>query len=120
MVWPAIIFANNRTDKLTGLLKYEIISIITIKGKSTIGTPFGKKSSKYLNPCFTKPKIVTPIKTIAASTNVTTIWLVTVNEYGYIPTMLANKTNMNRVNMKGKKDLALDPAVSFIIFAINV
>jgi len=27
IVWPAIIFANNLTDKLTGLLKYDIISI---------------------------------------------------------------------------------------------
>tara|TARA_B100000579_G_scaffold230117_1_gene188537 strand:+ start:406 stop:510 length:105 start_codon:yes stop_codon:yes gene_type:complete len=34
--------------------------------------------------------------------------------------MLENKTNMNKVNIKGKKDLALDPAVSFIIFATNV
>ena len=27
IVCPAIMFANNLTDKLTGLLKYEIISI---------------------------------------------------------------------------------------------
>jgi len=27
---------------------------------------------------------------------------------------------MNKVNMKGKNDLALDPAVSFIIFATNM
>ena len=71
-------------------------------------------------PCLTNPIIVTPINTIAASINVTMIWLVTVNEYGNIPTILQNKTNMNRVNMNGKKDLALEPAVSFIIFAIKV
>ena len=35
IVWPAIIFANNLTDKLTGLLKYEIISIMVINGNST-------------------------------------------------------------------------------------
>ena len=70
---PAIIFANNLTDKLTGLLRYEIISIITINGNSTVGTPLGTKSSKYLIPCLTNPITVTPIKTIAAKANVTII-----------------------------------------------
>ena len=85
-----------------------------------MGMPLGTKSSRYLIPCLIKPIIVTPMKTIAARTNVTIMWLVTVNEYGNIPTILQNKTNMNRVNMNGKKDLALEPAVSFIIFAIKV
>ena len=57
-----------------------MISIITIKGKSTIGTPLGTKSSRYLIPCFKNPITVTPIKTIAASTNVSMMWLVTVND----------------------------------------
>jgi hypothetical protein len=48
------------------------------------------------------------------------MWLVTVNEYGNIPTILQNKININKVNMNGKKDLALEPAVSFIIFATKV
>tara|TARA_Y100000590_G_scaffold278351_1_gene312425 strand:- start:1394 stop:1663 length:270 start_codon:yes stop_codon:yes gene_type:complete len=34
--------------------------------------------------------------------------------------MLANRTNINNVNMNGKKDFALEPAVSFIILATNV
>ena len=64
--------------------------------------------------------IVTQSKFNAASMNVTMIWLVTVNEYGNIPTILENKTNINKVNINGKKDLALEKAVSFIIFGINV
>ena len=40
-------FANNLTDKLTGLLKYEIISMIVINGRSTAGTPLGTKILKY-------------------------------------------------------------------------
>ena len=71
-------------------------------------------------PCLTNPKIVTPIKIIGARINVTIIWLVTVKEYGNIPTILQNKININKVNMNGKKDLALEPAVSFIIFATKV
>ena len=81
---------------------------------------FGTKKSRYLIPCLTNPIIVTPIKIIAASVNVTIMWLVTVNEYGNIPTILQNKININKVNMNGKKDLALEPAVSFIIFATKV
>ena len=46
IVCPAIMFANNLTDKLTGLLKYEIISIIVIKGNKTIGTPLGTNNFK--------------------------------------------------------------------------
>ena len=54
--------ANNLTDKLTGLLRYEITSITIINGSKTIGTPLGTKSFKYPSPCFIKPIIVTPIK----------------------------------------------------------
>ena len=79
IVCPAIMFANNLTDKLIGLLKYEIISITTIKGNSTIGTPLGTNSFKYPKPCFINPIIVTPIKMNAASIKVTIMWLVTVN-----------------------------------------
>ena len=35
--------AKSLTDKLIGLLKYEIISITTINGSKTIGTPLGTK-----------------------------------------------------------------------------
>ena len=102
IVWPAIIFANNLTDKLIGLLKYEIISITTINGNKTIGTPLGTKSFKYPSPCLINPIIVTPTNINAANTKVTMMWLVTVKEYGIIPNMLQNKTNMNKENMKEK------------------
>ena len=46
IVCPAIIFAKSLTDKLIGLLKYEIISITTIRGKRTIGTPLGTNNFK--------------------------------------------------------------------------
>ena len=102
IVCPAIIFANNLTDKLTGLLKYEIISITVISGKSTAGTPLGTNILKYLKPCLTNPIIVTAINIKRAIIKVTIIWLVTVNEYGSIPTMLQNKTNINRLKINGK------------------
>ena len=94
--------------------------MIVINGKSTAGTPLGTKILKYLNPCLIKPIIVTAININKAIINVIIIWLVTVNEYGSIPTMLQNKTNINNVKINGKKGLALDPAVSLIIFAINI
>ena len=73
IVCPAIMFANKRTDKLTGLLKYEIISMIVINGKSTAGTPLGTKIVKYLNPCLMKPIIVTATKINKANIRVTII-----------------------------------------------
>ena len=73
-------FANNLTDKLTGLLRYEIISITVIKGNNTAGTPLGTNIFKYLKPCLANPIIVTAIKMKSAKINVTIIWLVTVNE----------------------------------------
>tara|TARA_B100000674_G_C37422774_1_gene725830 strand:+ start:179 stop:523 length:345 start_codon:yes stop_codon:yes gene_type:complete len=111
--------ANNLTDRLIGLLKYEIISIITINGNKTIGTPLGTNNFKYPKPCLIKPIIVTPININAAKTKVTIMWLVTVNVYGIIPNMLQNKTNMNRENINEKYGFAFDPAVSLIILEIN-
>ena len=47
-------FAKSLTDKLIGRLKYDIISITTIKGSKTIGTPLGTNSFRYPKPCFMK------------------------------------------------------------------
>ena len=66
-------FANNLTDKLTGLLKYEIISIIVINGNRTAGTPLGTNILKYLKPCLANPIIVTAIKINKAIIKVTII-----------------------------------------------
>ena len=80
----------------------EIISIMVINGSRTAGTPLGTKILRYLRPCFANPIIVTDIKINKAKIKVTMIWLVTVNEYGSMPTMLQNKTNMNKLKIKGK------------------
>ena len=80
IVCPAIMLAKSLTDKLMGLLKYEIISMTVIIGSKTIGTPLGTNIFKYLKPCITKPSIVTPIKINIAKVKVTIMWLVTVKE----------------------------------------
>ena len=49
----------------------EIISIITISGSKTIGTPLGTNNLRYPKPCLINPIIVTPIKMNAANTKVT-------------------------------------------------
>ena len=46
IVCPASILANSLTDKLIGLIKYEIISIGINNGANAIGTPEGKKYVK--------------------------------------------------------------------------
>ena len=70
---PAIILANKRTERLIGLLKYEIISITTINGSKIIGTQLGTKSFRYPRPCLINPITVTPINMNDAKTNVTII-----------------------------------------------
>jgi hypothetical protein len=47
---PAIIFANNRIDKLKILAICEIISITTNGGIKTVGTPDGTNNFKYCKP----------------------------------------------------------------------
>ena len=46
-------------------------------------------------------------------------WLVTVNEYGISPIMLANKTNMNSVNTNGKNFIPSVPAELRTVLATN-
>ena len=46
IVWPAIMFAKSLTERLIGLLRYEITSMTTIKGNKTIGTPLGTNNFK--------------------------------------------------------------------------
>ena len=45
-IWPLIIFANNRTERLITVIKYETTSIITSKGIRASGVPAGKKNQK--------------------------------------------------------------------------
>lgn len=40
-MWPAIMFANSRTDRVMGRTKNETISKMKIKGASQIGVPGG-------------------------------------------------------------------------------
>ncbi len=47
------------------------------------------------------------------------IWLVTVKEYGISPIMLANSTNMNSVNTKGKNLIPSLPAELRTVLATN-
>ena len=46
-------------------------------------------------------------------------WLVTVNEYGISPIMLANRTNMNSVNTKGKNFMPSLPVELRSMLATN-
>ena len=115
MVWPAIILAANLTAKLIGLDIYETISIGTNIGIKNIGTPFGRKSLKYLWPCNTKPKIVANKNTPNASAKVIIIWLVTVKLYGINPNILHNKININKVYTKGNNLLPSLPKLDCVV-----
>jgi len=79
-VWPATIFANNRTPNDTALAKYDTNSIKTNKGTNAKGVPAGTKKEKNLIPCIDKAKIVTPIKIVKLKPRETTPLAVTANE----------------------------------------
>ena len=51
-VCPAIMFANNRTERLTTRITYEINSIVINNGHNANGTPDGKKKQKKCRPWF--------------------------------------------------------------------
>ena len=112
--------AKSLTDKLIGLLKYEIISITTIKGSNTIGTPLGTNNFKYPNPCLIKPIIVTPIKINAAKNKSYNYMTSNSKSIGNHSKHITKNTNMNKENIKEKYGLAFDPAVSLIIFETKV
>ena len=67
---PDVILANKRIDKVNTLIKYDITSIVTSRGIIKIGTPFGKKIEKNLNPCFRIPIMLIPTKIDSAKLNV--------------------------------------------------
>jgi len=93
-VCPAIIFANNRIDKLNKRATYETISIKTNKMAIAIGVPFGKKNPINLkNPLLYIAKILIMIKRIKAVENVIINELVIVKLYGIKPIIFENKIN---------------------------
>jgi hypothetical protein len=61
---------NSLTDNEKVLIKYEKISITTIKGNNAIGTPFGIKNFKKYNPLKMNPKINSPTFTENATIKV--------------------------------------------------
>lgn len=61
-VWPANILANNRIERLKGLIAKEKISIKIIKSSKIFGTPAGTKNLKKFNPEFNNPITIKLIK----------------------------------------------------------
>ena len=78
MVCPAIILANKRTERLTGLERYEITSMGMRMGAMKRGAPSGKKNLKNFKPCLINPMAVTATNTMVANPKVKIIWLVKV------------------------------------------
>src|SRR6187402_3269006 len=68
---PAIIFANNRIDKLKTRAKYDTNSTTISKGLIKIGLLVGKNIFKNSIPLRRIPNIFTPIKKDNARKNVT-------------------------------------------------
>ena len=118
-MWPTIMLAAKRTDRLTGLVRYVNSSITIIKGARKIGVPLGKKKEKNFQPCLMKAIIVTEIKTMIAIANVIEIWLVTVNPYGITPNKLRVSMNMKILKIKGRYFSPFPKVLEFRVFRIK-
>lgn len=95
-VCPAIIFANNRIDKLKSRAIYETISIKTNKIAIAIGVPLGKKNPiNRWNPLLYIARIFIINNKIKAVAKVITNELVIVKLYGINPIMFENKIIKN-------------------------
>lgn len=77
-VWPAIMFAKSRIDKLIGLKTYDNSSIGTNNNDNTTDAPDGKNNEKNLHPCMKIQKIVTLKNKKELKVSVTMKWLVNV------------------------------------------
>ena len=71
-VCPAVILANSLTDKEIGFANILIISIGTISGIKTLGTPGGTRILKKWPPCLANPMTKVMRKIPTAKTPVTT------------------------------------------------
>ncbi len=108
-VCPANIFANNRTDKLNGRIKYETNSITTKNGTSGLGTPLGTNNLKKFSWLLNKLIMVMPTNTEKAIWKVRIMWPVIVKPYGNKPIKLDNsiKEKINKTKGKYFKDKML-------------
>jgi hypothetical protein len=101
-VWPDIILAKSRIDKLNALDTYETTSIKINKGAKSLGAPGGRKRVKNCKPCLRKPIIVIAIVTDKPKLKVCNMWLVMVKLNGTNPIKLDATINKKRVNVKIK------------------
>lgn len=77
-IWPAIILANNRTDKDTIVIENPLISNGTIMKTIANGVPAGKNLPLLEKPCKRIPTNLLPNQTIPPLVNVITLCDVTV------------------------------------------
>lgn len=77
-VWPAIMLAKRRIDKLKTRATYETVSISIIKGLMAGGQPGGKNIAKNPMRCMRAPMMFMPTKLASAIEKVAASELVTV------------------------------------------
>ena len=101
-VCPAIIFANKRIDKLTGLKTYEITSIGTRSNANAKDVPDGKNNEKKAKPWVRTQTMLKAMKIKRAREKVTIKWLVNVKLYGINPIRFKQRITKNAEKITGK------------------
>jgi len=76
--WPAIIFADRRTDRVMGRIIFLVVSINTIKEDKGSGVPKGTRWENIYVVLFIQPNIIKSNHIGSARVKVIIMWLVEV------------------------------------------
>lgn len=87
-MWPALILAANRKDRVIGRTVILIVSINTKKGFSQSGAPPGKRLAAQLEGLYTTAEMIKDIHKGNPNLNVKIKWLVNLNTDGSRPIKL--------------------------------
>lgn len=118
---PATMLAKRRTERVTGLIKYDINSMTNNSGARGKGTPLGNSIfKKPMKPFLLIAKPVTTVNEIIAKQKVTISWLVAVKLYGVRPIEFDAMIKQNKVKTRGKNLLPSLPIEPFTIPKIRL
>lgn len=84
-MWPAVMFAANRNDRVIGWTNTLIVSVSTRNGFSHVGAPSGRKCAIVFLGCFVSLDRIISIHIGSPMDRVIIKCLVFLREYGVIP-----------------------------------
>lgn len=113
-MWPALIFAANRKDKVNGRTKILVVSIKIKNGFSQVGAPSGNRWAIDDLAFFINDEMINDIHNGKPKDIVKIKWLDNLNVYGFIPIRLIIIIDENKIVI-----IKVDPFNVFVYVFIN-